>query len=383
MKNIIITIILAIAITSCHQHDHSGHAHGEEDSHEGHTHGEDSHDHDSGCEHDVFDYHPTEIKKSSFYETIKTSGEILPAQGDEIVISARHTGIVLFNQKKLFEGSLIEAGQTLFTISGSELLHDNMEAGFIEAKNNFEKEKRNYDRAIELRKDTIISEKEFLEINTTYENAKYAFEIIKKNYVKGGQNVVAPERGYIKEINITEGEFVETGKVLITLSKNKKLVIRADVSQRYFNKLHTIHSANFITPYDGSIYDIKDLNGELISFGKTTGDISFYTPVFFEINNSAKIIPGTYIDVYLKCKKMENVIILPKQAILEEFGHNYVYAKHLSEYEKRYIKINGSDGYNVLIKSGLSEKDTVATANVYHLKLKSMSSALPAHTHSH
>ena len=39
------------------------------------------------------------------------------------------------------------------------------------------------------------------------------------------------------------------------------------------------HLANFQTPYNNQVYELKALNGKLLSFGKAAGDNSFYVPV--------------------------------------------------------------------------------------------------------
>lgn len=363
-----------------HEHDEHEHEH----EHYEHENELDEHEHEQEDEkHNETDYETITVKKTDFYEIIRTSGEILSAQGDEIIVSARHDGIVLFDKQSLMEGNAIKAGSGLLTISNGDLLHDNLKTGFVEAKNNFDKARKNYERAVNLHRDTIISEKEFVDISTEYENARNAFEVVKKNYVEGGQIVVAPQNGFIKKIHVAEGEFVETGTVLMTLIKNKRLVIKAEVSQRYFDRLNSVKSANFVTPYNNATYDIERLNGQLISYGKTTGNNSLYMPVFFEIDNTGDIIGGTFIEVFLKCKTINNAIVLPKSALMEEFGHHYVFVKHDNEFDKHYVQTSGTDGMNVLITGGIEENDVVATKNVYRLKLAGMSAALPAHNHAH
>ena len=325
-----------------------------------------------------------EITKKPFFEIIRTSGEIISAQGDEVTLSAPHEGIVVFKGTNLFSGKKVNSEEVLIIISGKELLHDNLETSYQDLKTAFEKTKNNYERSVELNKDKIISDKELMDIKQEYEKVRNQFEVLKKNYSSGGQQVASSIQGYIKDVFVTEGQFVSTGQPLIKLTKNKRLVIKADVPQRYFHMLENIHSANFVTVYDKQLYDITDLNGKLISFGKTTASNPLYIPVYFEIDNKGSLLSGSYIEVFLKTRKIQGCIVIPKSAVLEESGRYYVYVEDEHEdFEKRYIKIDCTDGFSYHITEGLNEGEHVIFENPYRIKLSTISSAIPAHNHNH
>ena len=68
----------------------------------------------------------------------------------------------------VLEGKDVSKGQTLFSISGSELADNNISVRYAEARNNLEKAKADYERSTELAKDQIVSAKDLLsaKINT-------------------------------------------------------------------------------------------------------------------------------------------------------------------------------------------------------------------------
>ena len=76
-----------------------------------------------------------------------------------------------------------------------------------------------------------------------------------------------------------EGDYVTIGQPLVSVTQNRRLFLRAEVSEKYYPYLRTISSANFQTPYNNQVYELKALNGKLLSFGKAAGDNSFYVPV--------------------------------------------------------------------------------------------------------
>ena len=324
------------------------------------------------------------VKKQSFSDIIKTSGQILSAPGDEIIVTAKASGIVLFSGNKTIIGSEANEGTNLFAITGGDLAEGNIDANYKEAKANYEKAKADYDRAIELVKDKIISQKDFQQTKVDFENAQTAFNTIAKNYSANGQIVSATMNGFVKNILVTEGQFVEAGTPLATISKNKKLILQANVSQNYFSKLSSITSANFKTSYNEKVYSTQELNGKVISYGKSADASSPFIPITFEIDNAGNLIPGSVVEVYLKSFPIPNALVIPASSLIEEQGNFFVYVQTEGEsFQKREVKLGASDGINVQLLSGVSEGERVVTKGAYQIKLATASGTLPAHGHEH
>ena len=407
-----------------HDHDHEGHNHeGHEHNHEGHNHDHDGHNHDhskdahaghnhaheakatkadahahEGHSHDHGHDHGSnpdeiilapekakaagvaseEIQPKSFRQVIKASGEVQAAQGNESTIVANVSGVVSF-QRSVTEGMQVGKGATIMTISASKLQDgDPAERARIA----YEAAKADYDRASRLVESQIVSQKEFNAIKEKYENARIAYEALSKNQTKNGVAVSAPMGGYIKNLLVKEGDYVAVGQPLATMTQNNRLFLRADVSERYYKYLNNISSANFKTPYDNQVYELDALNGKLLSYGKSAG--SFYVPVTFSFDNKGDIIPGSFVEIYLLSKDMENTIVLPVEALTEEQGLYFIYIQKCAEsYKKQEVKLGASNGKEVQILSGVNPGDKVVVKGAYHVKLASASNALPAHSHEH
>ena len=236
----------------------------------------------------------------------------------------------------------------------------------------------------ELVKNKIVSDKDFAQAKQSYENARLSYEALSKNHSAIGQSITAPIAGYVKSILVKEGDYVTIGQPLVSVTQNRRLFLRAEVSEKYYPYLRTISSANFQTPYNNQVYELKALNGKLLSFGKAAGDNSFYVPVTFEFDNKGEVIPGSFVEVFLLSSTMENVLSLPRTALTEEQGLYFVYLQESKEvYRKQEVKTGAEDGLRVEILSGLKPGDRVVTQGAYHVKLASASNAIPAHNHSH
>lgn len=150
-------------------------------------------------------------------------------------------------------------------------------------------------------------------------------------------SVVSPLNGYLKNIQVKEGDYVSVGQPLATISQNNRLVLRADVSERYYNDLPMIQTANFMTPYDNALYKLSDLRGRLLSYGKASDMNSFYVPVTFEFDNKGAVIPGSFVEIFLLTKPMENVLSVPVSALIER----QAFIRYLSVWMRKAIRSNG------------------------------------------
>lgn len=194
----------------------------------------------------------------------------------------------------------------------------------------------------------------------------------------------SPMSGFIKQISVRSGEYVEAGQALAVITKDLSLQLQAEVPARYATRLPFISEANFRTLYDNTVYSTKELNGQLLSYGKTLGGNSSLLPVYFSLTNNGSLIPGQAVEVYLKSRPIENALILPLSALIEEQGNFFVYAQVAGEsFDKREVETGAQDGVSVQIISGLNPGERIVTKGAYLVKLATQSGSVPAHGHEH
>lgn len=315
-----------------------------------------------------------------FRQVIKTSGQVMAAQGDESVAVATVAGVVSF-RGKVTEGMSVSRGMPLVSISSNNIADGDP---VQRARIAYEVAKKEYERMKGLVKNQIVSEKDFAQAEQAYETARISYEALAKNHSATGQNITAPIAGYVKSILVNEGDYVTIGQPLVSVTQNRKLFLRAEVSEKYYPYLRTISSANFSTPYDNKVYELEELNGRLLSFGKASGESSFYVPVTFEFDNKGNVISGSFVEVYLLSSELENVISLPRTALTEEQGTFFVYLQLDEEgYKKQEVKLGADNGKRVQILSGVKAGDHVVTEGAYQVRLANASNAIPAHSHEH
>lgn len=381
-----------------HAHEHAeneAHAHEHEDAHDHEAEVDGAHVHDEHAEGEaahsdeiiltpekakVAGVVVKDIQPSTFRQVIRTSGEVLAAQGDEATVVATTAGIVSF-PTPMVEGKSVGKGSNLMVVSARNLAEGEPAE---RARIAYEAAKDEYDRAQKLVDSGIVSKKEFATIKETYENARLGYEALVSQAGKTGQRILAPISGYVKTCLVKEGDYVTVGQPLMTLTQNRRLFLRAEVSERYYKYLSGVVSANFKTPYDDRVYALDELHGRVLSYGKSTDDSLFYLPITFEFDNRVDVVPGSYVEIYLLSGEMKDVMVLPKTAITEEQGVNFVYLQVDAEgYKKQEVKLGADNGREVQVLSGVHAGDKVVVEGAYHVKLASASNAIPAHTHEH
>jgi membrane fusion protein, heavy metal efflux system len=108
------------------------------------------------------------------------------------------------------------------------------------------------------------------------------FQAVSKNYTSSGQKVSANSTGFLKNILVSEGQYVEPGMPLALVSKNKKVMLQANISQKYFQKLPSINAANFKIVSEETVFDTEEMNGRVLSYGKALQKMPLTFPLLLK-----------------------------------------------------------------------------------------------------
>lgn len=319
--------------------------------------------------------------REPFGQVIKTTALVQPAQGDEAVVTARSGGVVSFTGKNILEGTAVSSGQALLTIRGSGFAEDNSAVRFAEAQNNYEQAKADYDRAVLLAADRIVSEKQLLEAKTRYENAGSVYENLKQNFSRTGQTVTSPMGGYVRQLLVENGQYVESGQPLMVISQNSTLMLRAEVQQRYTRFLNSISTATVRSSDDDKTYTLEELGGKILSVGKAATADSYLIPVSLQVRNSGKFVPGSFAEVWLRTVTAAESLTVPNSALIEEQGSFFVFVQVTPEkFEKRVIQTGATDGIRTEVTGGLRDDERIVTEGAILIKLAQATGTLDAHS---
>lgn len=370
-----------------HEHDrhnqaNSNHVHAPAPTHD-HAHGLSSHSH---AECITFSKHQAaavglqieEVSSLPFYNVIKTAGHLQTPIGSDAVVVATSSGVLYYTIPSFVEGQSIRKNMIFAGISAKKLQDGDP---LLKAKLTYETAKSEYERAQRLVHDKIVSDKEFEQIRLHYETAKTTYEGQAAGMTENGVSLSAPISGYLKQLLVSNGSYVEVGQPVAVITQIQRLQLTAQVSERDFSQLSKVSKAYFKPTYTDSLYKTDMLNGRLLAYGRASEGA--FVPVTFEIDNVGDLIVGSYADVYLLTQPEDGIVSVPVGALTEEQGLYYVYLQVCAEeYMKREVHPGRSNGERVEILRGLHYGERVVTHGAYQVKLASMTTAIP-HGHSH
>ena len=318
-----------------------------------------------------------EIKPAAFHGVLKVSGKVLPASGSEKTVVATVAGIVSMLHP-LTEGMAVGKGTSVFRISSDQLPEGDVAQ---RARIAYETALADYKRKKDLVADKIVTQKEYLDAKANMERATLAYKALGRSN-SSGVAVVAQMSGFIKECLVKQGDYVEVGQPLMTISQNKHLYLRAEVPESSYGMLSQITSANFKTSYNQQVYQLSSMGGKLLTYGKASSMESAFIPVTFEFDNRNGVVPGAFAEIYLLTTQRPNVLSVPISAITEEQGVYFIYIQEeATHYRKQEVKLGESDGTRVEILSGLKSGEKVVIQGAIHVKLAASTMEIPGHSH--
>ncbi len=397
------TLLLSLSYISCargeklhdhdshsHSHNHAehaesgcGHSHESEHGHS-HVHVQDVHGHDKDDgiieltpeDAELLGVEVEKIEMSVFGDVLHVSGEIESAPTDVFTAVSKSAGIVRLSDN-LRPGMRVYSGTGIAHVSGRDMSGgDANEAASLEV----EATRRELERITPLHADGIVSTRDFNVAESAYKRAVAAYA-----GTKSGSMVTSGINGIVTDVNVKDGEYVEVGTPIASISKGERLIVRVDVPARYIAVLDGKISGNIRFTGIERVYGLDELNARRLT-DRVTSMKGGFIPVYYEIDNSiGNIVSGMVADVYLADKGDVQSVAVPIESVSEQQGAHFVY-KRLDD--DCYIKVNVSlgrnDGSRVEIKRGVMAGDEIVTKGVTFVKLAESKGAVPeGHTHNH
>ncbi|MBD5194731.1 MAG: efflux RND transporter periplasmic adaptor subunit [Bacteroidales bacterium] len=321
------------------------------------------------------------VAASDFNESVKAAGFIENSRGGERIVSAPASGIVSFSSG-IVAGQAVKAGQPLFSISSKGLeqsdatstIHVDVEAA-----------RTAYERAAQLIKDNLITRPEYDRLRADYDRAKAVAATVGAKTARA-VGVSAPMSGFLVDVSVAPGAFVNMGDPLATVATDRRLLLRAEVSEHHRNFARSVSGANIRVPGQELSVSLASLAPKILSSAPTASANSNFFPVYIEFDNPGGLSNGSVVEVWLAGNTRHGVISVPNSALVEEGGYFYVYVKQPDEHElfrKTEVKTGSTDGMRTEIISGLSEGETVVTQGALRIRMAGMGSSIQGHTHHH
>jgi len=307
-------------------------------------------------------------------------------------VIARVSGVVSECRKNL--GDNVSAGETVAVIDSRELA--DAESRFLVHLNREKLAKINFERTERLWKDKVSPEKEFLDAEKAFQEAKIerlaagqklrALGLSEKDLRALTENPEAsmtdyalksPFDGVVITKHVSQGEWVEEKADILRIADLSTVWVDIIV---YSDNLDTVRVGQKVTVRFGS----TDLAAD--------GVVSYVGPLVGEKSRTAKarvVIanlhgrwrPGMFVSVQIVKEETVVPVVVRPEAIqnLERFG-DAVFFRHGDHFEVRPITLGRADSEHVEVLKGLSPGEKYASTNSFLIKAELAKGGL-SHTH--
>ena len=276
---------------------------------------------------------------------MKVNGIVNVPPQNLVSVSVNMGGFV--KSTDLLEGSIVTKGQILAIIENAEFIE--LQENYLESKNKLEFAEADYNRQNDLYKENVNSAKSYQMALSEYKGFKtkvYALEQklsligidakkLTEEKISRSISVTSPIDGYVKNVNINIGKFVNPTDVMFEIVNNQKLTLELSLYEKDIAKVSIGQKIRFSLPDESE----KEQSAVVYQVGKTISNDKT-VKVYSSVDNENKnLLPGMYVNAMIETSN-DSTTSLPDEAVLTFEDKNYIftyYDKKISLLE-RFVK---------------------------------------------
>ncbi len=255
------------------------------------------------------------------------------------------------------EGSAVKEGALLVKINDADL-----QAQLQSAKSRLELQKDTEYRQKQLLEKEAISQEDYDMTANQLQVNEAEVELIKAQIAK--TEIRAPFSGIIGLKNVSEGSFVTNSMIIASLQNINPIKIDFSIPERYSSMVNVGDEINFtITGSDkqfiGKVYAIEPKIDPVTRTLKLRALCS---------NTGREILPGSFANIQLVLKKIEDAILIPSEALIPDIKGQKVFIYRNGKAVPQQVGTGIRTDINVQLTSGVAEGDTIITSGMLQLR---------------
>lgn len=269
------------------------------------------------------------VENKQISGTIKVNGMLDVPPQQMVSISVPLGGFL--KSTPLLQGSRVTKGQVIATIENLEFIR--LQQEYIEAKNQLEFAKVDYDRQQQLAIENVNAQKTLQQAKTTFVSWEGKLGSLKEQLkmltidatslepanISGTISLYSPINGYVTEVNVNIGKYVNPTDILFEIVDTEHLHAELTVFEKDVPKLKIGQKVRFTLANEtkermATVY----LLGREISADRT---IRIHCHIDKEDTN---LLPGMYLQAIVETGGLE-VPALPDKSIIDFQGKKYIF----------------------------------------------------------
>lgn len=287
-----------------------------------------------------------EVVASDFVERVEVAGVAEPIE--EVQVAAEAPGRV--TQAPFKEGEPVEKGDLLLRVDAQS---DSARIDLLE--NQLANARREYERTKMLAREGLATPQQLDQASAQVDSASLS---IKQARVGIGKSTVhSPVSGLVAEKFVEQGEYVSPGQPLAHIVDYSTIVIDAAVPEGDIGFVREGEKVDVWLPSLDRHFEGLVKRRGIVATSKTR---TF--PVEVHVDNaSGDILPGMRARVIIPRKRWENVVVVPRDSILQGFNAKeaMVFTGDGAEgaAELRTVEVGPARGNEIVVTSGLAPGD--------------------------
>lgn len=270
------------------------------------------------------------------------------------------------------EGAYVKENDILALLDDTEIKigYEQAKIALDQAKLSLEEAEKNYLRSQEMIKRDLISEQEFQTQESQYKQRQLDYDNRMESFKNlelqlNWTKVRALSEGYITERLIEVGGRVNANQQVYTIEDFKPLLIRVYVPASDAINLRTGMRAEVTSEvltgasFEGSLKLINPRIDTQTGTVKVTVEVS---------DDTLRLKPGMFVEVRVAIGQKENVLVIPRKAILYKQNKTYVFVLNQNRVSQREVLLGLTEEDEVEVTDGLNEGEVIVVVGVEGLK---------------
>ena len=337
------------------------------------------------------------VAKSKMTTVVNITGEVRMNENNAVHVSPRIPGIIRAVNVDI--GAEVRKDDVLFTVDSVELgqalseYEKNMAMAELSGKN-FRREKSLYEQKVGSESEMIETQMRYEEYQTSLKASEQRLHVLgltendiadinptNHNSLSGSLAVHAPMNGTIIEKHAVVGELVEPGRDTMILADLNTVWVWGGVYERDLGLVLKPKSADGI-PVEISVPAFPEtvFRGQMNYIGATMDEATRTVKVRTVIENKdRRLRPGMFCQGRILVTTDEDVLAIPKVALLSDEGVDFVFIHMKDDYFLRQNVKRGrefSEGIEIL--EGLIPGQIIVTEGAFILKSDALRSKMGA-----
>lgn len=255
-------------------------------------------------------------------------------------------------------GDWVNKGELLIQLDDKDLQVSYNKA--MVAKERLEKDLK---RQESLLKSQLISQDTYDLTGAQYKQAVLDFEVAQLNLER--TRISAPISGQIVERTVTQGQFINPSTPLMRIVNTREIFGQLYLPEKELTRVRTGQKVYIETDlHPGETFDgVVDQVSPVVDEQSGTFRVRYRV-----LKGIGKLLPGMFVRSHVVVDRKDNVIVVPKAALVREEDRNYVYVVENNQAYRRRVEIGFDGGDVVEVLSGISSDAEVIVAGYIGLQ---------------